>query len=58
MILIGEHVRTPDGCGFVNHIEDNTGYAAVILDKNSHRNNPPIFWATLKELEAWKNDEV
>lgn len=49
MIKRGQRVTTADGQGYVYAIEHD--WAAVVLDKHSHRNNAPIYWAKLEELE-------
>jgi hypothetical protein len=46
----GQRVSTADGQGYVYSIEHD--WAAVVLDKHAGRNNAPIYWAKLSELEA------
>ena len=50
MITRGQRVQTEAGGGYVYSIEND--WAAVTLDKNSHRSNPPVYWAKLAELES------
>lgn len=46
----GQRVKTADGNGYIYIIEHD--WAGIVLDKNSHRNNKPIYWAKLSELET------
>jgi hypothetical protein len=48
----GQRVTTKDGAGYVYVIEHD--WAGVVLDKNAHRSNAPIYWAKLTELEESK----
>lgn len=44
----GDRVSSPGGQGTVFSTEH--GWAAVVLDINAHRANPPVFWARFEEL--------
>jgi len=48
-VQTGQRVTTKDGPGYVYSIEHD--WAAVVLDKHAHRNNAPIYWAKLSELQ-------
>lgn len=49
MVKVGQRVKAGEQFGYVYSIEHD--WAAVVLDRYAHRNNAPIYWAKLNELE-------
>lgn len=47
-VNVGQRVTVEGEAGRVYALDHE--WAAVILDKESHRVNPPIFWAKISEL--------
>jgi len=47
---VGQRVKVAGDVGYIYAIEHD--WAAVILDKDSHRTNAPILWAKFNELES------
>ena len=47
---IGDRVKVEGGeLGYIYSLERDM--AAIVLDVHAHRNNAPIYWARLDELE-------
>jgi hypothetical protein len=49
MWQIGQHVKAAGETGRVYCLDHD--WAGLILDSNSHKVNPPIFWAKVSELQ-------
>jgi hypothetical protein len=45
----GQRVTAGSESGYIYVIEHD--WAGLVLDKNAHRNNAPIYWARLTELK-------
>ena len=51
---VGQRVTVAGESGRIYAIEHD--WAAIALDKDAHKNNPPIFWAKFDELTNEKKD--
>jgi hypothetical protein len=52
MFIVGDRVTVAGESGRIYALDAD--WAAVILDSNASKRNPPIFWAKLHELRAAK----
>jgi hypothetical protein len=52
MFIVGERVKVAGEEGRIYALDAD--WAAVILDSQASRTNPPIFWAKLHELSKTK----
>jgi hypothetical protein len=49
MFITGDRVKVAGETGTIYALDAD--WAAVILDSESHKRNPPIFWAKQAELD-------